>query len=340
MTLRAVGTAILVTVITLLVWAVAESQTLQSDEIRAEVILDPGAAARVLRVAPGARWEGRVQMEVEGPAGVLERLRGAAGDGLRLRVGIELQAGDGDVVFDLRDAIARSDLIRGTGVRVLTVDPPEVAARVEPLVQREFPVTVVLDAGEAERPPIPSPAKVTVWAPESWSERLPASVTARIPAAAVAALRPGETVAVPGVPVGFPDLPPTAWGIRIEPAVVTAEVAMLARTSETTMDRIPIELSLPPDEVGRWRVELHPEDRALLGLRVRGPAASVSRVASGQVRVRAVVELTSEGLAARVDRRPVELFGLPSGVGPVDEAPTVRLTITPIDPDPDAPAPE
>ncbi|MAY75439.1 MAG: hypothetical protein CMJ31_12145 [Phycisphaerae bacterium] len=330
-----VATLGIVTVIALFVWALAESQTLQTEELSFEVLIDPGGSGRALRRAPGEQWDTRLRVEVDGPNAAIDSIRERTLDEpVRLRLGEEIPVAEGEVVVEMREAVSAATMFAGRGVRIRRADPPRVSIEVEPLARRMLPVTVVLDAGEADRPPTPEPAEVEVTLPVAWLDQLPDSVLATVSAASLASLRPGEPSVVPGVPVSVQEMPQGAWGMTFNPPQISATVTLRRRTQEAIIPEVPIEIAMPPDLVGSWRVRIPDDRRSLFNVRVRGTSASVARVIGGQVRVRAIIELTREDLVAGATTHPAKLIGLPQGVGTVDPEFNIPLQISPIEPTP------
>lgn len=323
-------TALVVTLITLLVWALAESQTLRTAEVETALSFDAGATPRALRVAAGEPWDSTVRVTVEGPSGAVDRVRRGLAEGVGLSVGVEIPDLTGRVVVDLAEAMGREEGLRGSGVRVVEVRPARVALEIEPVEERVLAVTVRLEAGEPDSPPVAEPGEVRVRGPASVIGSLGPTAVAVVPPAAIVDLRAGETVTVPGVPVSVESgMRGAAWGLRIEPAQISTRFAIRATTAQATLGSVPLEVSLPPDQLGRWLIEIPEEDRAITGVTVRGPATAVAPIGSGQTRVRAVLELTREDLERGISSKRVEFVGVPrlASASSVDD--TIRLRIRP-----------
>jgi hypothetical protein len=98
---------------------------------------------------------------------------------------------------------------------------------------------------------------------------------------------------------------------------------------------VPVQVVLPPVEVGRWDVEIDAEDR-FLSAEVSGSEEAIARLRSGAEAVIALASLSSDDLTKRVESKEVSFAVLRGGtIQPSGEfavsAPraTVRVRITP-----------
>ena len=331
----ALNTFFFVTLITVFVWVVAESQTLQQGDLSARIRLDVGSTNRAVRVAPEQRWDGRVRLEVEGPAAALDRVREALREPITLRTAELLPEAGATVSLALRDALARHPVFAGSGIQLLRAEPPTIRLQTDEVETRTLSVDAALEAGEPARPPTPEPAEVSVSAPALVWSRLPPRAIARVPAAATAAMTPGEASTVEGVRVELPRRRGVAdddvWGVTIEPPRVDVRVTLRGGTDELTLPELTIAIALPPDSIGQWDITVEGDRPVVSGVRVRGPAEAIDRIEADQVALEAVVSLEPGMLQPGMLRRPVRILGLPPGVGVVGDAPTVDLDISPVE---------
>ncbi|MEM7622299.1 MAG: hypothetical protein AAF235_03765 [Planctomycetota bacterium] len=321
-----IGTLLLVTLITLFVWALADSQTQRTAEVVTTIELVPAVDDRLLRVVGGLGPDGVVRIELEGPQAAYEQVRSAMLDGLVLRLERAISEGTGPISLGLATLLESQAPLAGSGVRILRCIPAEARVEVQPAVRTVLPVRVELEAGESATRPTSDPTSVVVQVPASLEAVMPASVLVTVPAAATATMRAYEPASVEGLVARFDPPIPDAWGITIAPSRVSATVTLRGRTSEAVVAEVDVEFSLPPDELGLWRVTVPREARVLRAVGVRGPTASVARVTSGVVSLRAIARLSAEQLATGVFEVVPEVVGLPQGVALVEPVAPIRVT--------------
>jgi hypothetical protein len=331
-TLRTLGVVTLVTVLT---WVLAESQTVQQRSVSVEVKFAAGGDQRAVRVSPdqdpGApRWTGLVEVTLEGAAGPIESVRRALRSGVTLTVGDELSAEPGVRAVDLREALRLDGALAGSGVSIREAGPPRVTLEVRAVEDRTVPVRAVLPEGSDTEVIAVDPAVVTVRGPTTAVPQSGIEAVALVPGESVAGLLPGQTAERVPAAVRVPGLA-EAWGVRVTPERVAVSVRARSRVETVVVPSVPVQVLLAPSELDRWSIEVAPEDRDIRDVRVTGPVEQVARVASGDLRLVAVVRISFEELERGVGVKEATLTGLngtlPAGLRAEADDLSVGLTV-------------
>lgn len=327
MNIEQVRTALIVSLVSVLVWLFAESRTLRNETLAVPVTIDAGGRTLVFRLTDGNDWAGVVEVELTGPVGLLDALRGPAGEGVLLELGDELPGEPGVRFVDLRDALRRDSLFADSGITIRRTVPETLGLEIDRLETVSLPVQVDLSGVETSGPVTVQPPEIEVRLPASFAGALPEAIVARLDPTRLAALVPGRRSELSQVPVELEGLPDGLWGLRLGETRVTVALAVRARTQNLLIAELPILIELAPADIARWIVEIPPEDRVLSNLSLTGPVAAIDRLRRGEVRLRAIVSISSESLERGIERAPVELVGLPSGVVAEFAGREVRVTV-------------
>ena len=120
-----VKTAILVTFFTVLIWVLAEGESLQTKRTLADVTFPTTTSeSYTVRVADPMAWRGGVELLVEGPTASLEGLEQALRRPITLEPGMAgVPRESGERVLDLREALREHPWFRSRGVTVLSAEP-------------------------------------------------------------------------------------------------------------------------------------------------------------------------------------------------------------------------
>lgn len=324
-----VRTLAVVTIVTLLTWLLAESQTVQRRTLTMEVRLDPGGEQRAVRLVPGSGWDRLVEVSIDGAAANLEAVRRAARAGVTLTVGDELAAEPGVRLVDLREALRNDAVFAGSGVSIGEASPARIEVEVRAVSEVLLPVEVGLPPGSEAEVTVVDPAAVAVVGPESVVSLLGDRVLADVPPALVEGLLPGQSVDRVNLPVriGSPEEPGSLWGVRVRPERVSVSVTVRSRVETAVLPSVPVQVLLAPSELDRWVIEVAAEDRDIRDVRVTGPTAQLDRILSGEVPVVAVVRLSFEELERGVTYKEAELPTLPGGLRAESDDLTVSLTV-------------
>jgi hypothetical protein len=324
---RHVLTYAVVTLVTLLIWMLAESEGVRTDTLRVNVDFAPESGGRVLEVLPDQGYAGTVVITMNGPVARIDALNRELQRTLHLAAGMPSEAGEHRV--DLRAVLSAYPAIRDSGVTITDTDPPAVNVYVDDLVSREATVVVRVPEGSIASAPSPSPAKATLRYPSRLAARLPSTleVYAAIPQASLDALPDGKFATVPGVPLTPPDALRDQLGSRfvtIEPSSVSVGLTPASSDATGVLATVPVQLLIPPIEFDKWVITLDPTDLSIQNATVVGPADLVQQVVDKKILVVAVVQPTFGELenAARTGQPLVKeaVFSLLPGPLRIDAA--------------------
>jgi hypothetical protein len=327
-------TALVASLVTVLIWLFAEGESLISRTSRAEVAVsgEPGSD-RVAWVVDGqTNWRGRVDVTLEGSTGAIDAMDEVFLRPIVIKPGMPgVPATPGEYELSLLDVMREHPSLRGRGVSIVRCDPESVRIGVDELTRVQVPVQVLTPGVLVEGTATSKPAQVSLRAPRAAldkADRAYLFATAEVDQARASGLAPGRNETLAQVPVRAP-----AWMrdnpfVTVEPAQVDVSLMIRSRTAELTIASVPVALMIAPIEVNNWLVDVPAEDRVLKDVRLTGPSEAIEQVRRDEKRVRAVVALSFEELERGVPGKDAEITGLPAGVEARVEDRFVRLTIT------------
>ncbi len=318
-----------VTLIAVMVWVVAEGQTLQRQAVEMKVGF--GSNQQYAASVQTEGWTGSVKVTFEGSANVSTEAQGLNGDLLVVEPGqgtVPIETGVHSV--DLRQLIREMLETRRSALSVVSVEPATVAVRVQQLERIEQDVVVVLPDGIAASNLVVTPAKVALLVPVG---SLTGTVEARVvlDAASLAGQPLGRPISLGerAVTLSNSDSAPLPQGLVVTPASVSVALELQTRAAQVTLASIPIVVQLPPTELNRWNVEIPDSDRVLRDVTLTGPATVIEEYRNGQRQLLAVIRLGFEELETRIESKRAEFPGLGVGVTVEVQDREVGLTITP-----------
>lgn len=311
-------TVVLVSLVTLMVWLLAESRTVRSQAADLSVRMETGPESElVVRAAPGFGWPDAVKIGLSGSTAGLDQVLRSLQGVLVLRVGIEIPASAGIHEIDLREVMRTSETFIEAGVTVNEVTPDRVRVQVDELAVASLPVRAIVPEGvafESGGAPRARPASLRVVGPAGVLARLEGQeALVRLDPGVIDALRPGQSETITRVRVELPD-DPDRWRTEFDPDFVDVTMTLRSRTQSYTLAPMPIQVLLAPGEVGRWSVSLQPGQQDLVGVEVTGPSDQIDRLRSGDVVPTALISLTFDELERGVENKQAQVQGLPPGV--------------------------
>jgi hypothetical protein len=332
-------TILVVTLIAVMLWLLAESRMVRTQTMEAQLVLTTSEPSNgielVVRKTGGQDRTRSVELELDGSTAGIDRLIRQLQNRIELRLGREIPAKPGTFVIDLREELRRSSDLDMHGVTIKSVTPETVEVEVDELETRELPIGIELPEGVlTDGSPRAEPALVQV--------RAPSSVLAGIAEDSAAAvviersqldrLSSGRLETVPDVVVQVKGLESNAWQTTIEPPQVDVLIELKSVTQQLELDPLPVQVVIAPNEIGKWRIELDGNDHDLIGVLVEGPVAGIEALRSGTQRPQALVILTFEDLERGVNEKPAQIVNLPAGCRVVGFERVVGLQITRVEP--------
>lgn len=318
--------AAMAALVAMLIWVFAEGESISSRTVMATVNFPTEPTGDVLIRAQDPNFRGSASVRLEGTTRTIDNAAAFVGSRIRLipgSSGVPSTPGKGAV--DLREAISNMPELRGLGSTVASVEPKQVMVEVIKLVSREVPVRVEFPPDLAlEGEAVASPANITVRVPEAELGRLGegAFAVAFLDSFDLRRLRSESTVSIQ-VLVRAPESLAGVVPLIVTPEQVAVSVRMQRRVETLKIPTVPVWFSLPPTEdAGKWVVEL--QDKFLTDVTLTGPVEELAKVRTGQITMRAMIELSTDDLEKGVTSKPAIFPGLPPGV--TAAANLVRLT--------------
>lgn len=323
-------TAIIVTLITMLVWLYAEGETIVQEQrtIRIQLIAPPGEELAIYPREPQT-----VRLTFRCSAASLRRVNQLTAAPVMIPVGagqslVQISSALQNVFAD--QAVQVVDARTELGQESLTIRAESVvpvAMTVQPsltgITQMEINIAAV------------NPETVTVHMPESLVQQARASaLTVRM--ADIAALeqlvgdaeRRTLSIRLPD----FLQRPEDRVFIRLEEATAEVTFSISRLTDSFEVTGVPLMVQIPPSAAGSNQIE--PELRTLARVTLSGPRQTIERLRARSFVPRAVIDLTDIELFAgtqpsQVSAR-VQIIDLPPGVTWSPENIQVEVTIRPL----------
>lgn len=294
-------TYLIVTVVAVLIWLWAAGETRETDERTFHVQFTTQSPADHI-VTPS---ETTISVEIEGSRSAL-RSAPAMGSPIVLT----LDAGLGDHAVDLIRLLNDHPDLRDARVSVISTDPPAQDVTIHKLVSATVRVEDP-DLGrlQTDGAILINPPHVTVRLPQHLLSRLGAgvSVKALVDPAQLGRLNPGEPARLTAR-VELPESLATQASVRVTPTAVTVSFTVRSNIKEVTLPTIPVHIMGPWKDHEEYIVEVAEADRFLENVTVTADAALIARIAAGDVKVFALVHISSTEKEQGIEAKPVTCF--------------------------------
>lgn len=325
-----ISTALIATVVTLLIWTWAAEKTREETSITGGVRFAP-AEGQALSAEPAAPVT--VTLQVRGSRQAIQRAAAILEQGVIFRLGLGgVPAQPGSYSIELSKVFEELPEIRRSDLSVLNARPDTVTVTVGRLVTRTAPIV-------AEIPLALTTGTITIDPPEA-SITLPESLAASIPQFRIEAfvdvrnLELGRRLTV-DAPLRLPEALASARELaRVEPSTVRVSFTLASRDRTAVIPTVPVQIAGPPGDLRNYDVQVEPGSEFLRGVTVSGPSDAIAQIESGRARIAAIVHLGTDDLVRRTLSKPVSMWLLPPGVAVTrignasDPAPLVSLRIT------------
>jgi hypothetical protein len=315
MMLKRLQTFVLVTTITLLIWLIAESQSLDAATKQIQLrLITPEASGLI--ITSGGSDDRIISVDLQGSTASLDRLLNRLNN-LGGSIDLVLDT-PGEPLVDVMDALTMSPPFRASGVNVRSVEPPTISGiRIERVVEipdvrlalPDLPAGVELMETALIQPPV-----VTVRAPESMASVLAENRIGEIilSETVLDGLQPGLNV-LEQQRIRLPASGNQAL-VVIDPP--TARVTLNVRDATVTWEserELPVNVLLPADLTGEYRVVLNQRDR-FIRVRFTGPAQGIEALQADLPRAVPFIYLRSDELEAGEGQAVLRFQQLPVGV--------------------------
>ena len=327
-------TVLVVTLISAMLWLLAESRMVRTSELEAQVTMiksqASGGIELVVRQSPDEPQLRTIKVELEGSTSGIDRFARAMQNRFELQLGREIPARPGVFTIDLRAELRRSADLDIHGITIKSVVPESVMIEVDEIETRDLPVRVIVPDGvQTDGTPRAEPLQVRVRAPATILSDLEAQhAQVELSENQLNALTPGRLETIPGAIVRIDGLDSGSWATNITPSQVDVLVTLKSITQQLTLDALPVQVLIAPEEISDWRVEIDDSDRDLVGVVVEGPVEAIEALRNGSIRPRAYISLSFEDLGRGVRSKPAQIMNLPKGCRVVGSEKTVGISIT------------
>jgi hypothetical protein len=311
-----------VTLLSLLIWLWAESESLRSLQVspRLEAVAEQSMVEASL---DGLESGGLARIALRGSTAGIDQVQRAMPGILRLTPGTPGVPGEpGEHTLSLREVLAQQQVFRQAGVTVEQVEPAQVRLRVVAMQDVKLPVTVESPSVEFEVPPAANPREVTVRIPAAMKLSDKYAAVAALDEAVLAEAREGERFRT-NIKLVLPNLPDR----RPDPQTVTLEFTLRRKLELHTEPSVGVLVCLPPDEADRWQVQL--KESSVREVTVAGPRDLVQQVRDRKIQLQALLMLTADDLKNKVSSKAVTFATVPPGLLVSTKEPVVQFVITP-----------
>lgn len=331
---------LIVSTITAVVWLFAEGESLttRSETVRVQFVV--GEANRgVLRVRVTDAFQGAVTLELTGSQVGIEAARRALGASVELMPkDLGFPIADGEYQVDLASVLANTEQMVGSGVKIVSATPARVGVEYVVLETIDVPVQPVVNGLNLTQEPVvePTVASVRVPAALSRSAREAIGVFAVVPESQLQSVEEGVLV-TRTVPLSLDEASRALRDVELlTTGRATVRFTVESTAIEEELSSVPVWVVVPPSLSEQWSVELA-SNQTVVRVRVRGPRDAITRIASSETPLIAVVSLDANEMLNRVEskelswfiRRDGQLRPLPRGVEVIDaDRVSVNLTIT------------
>ena len=332
--LEFIRNALIVIVITCLVWLFAEAESLRTTQGPAEIVFVTEAGSdRVVMLPDSAdKLSGRVmtQVEIEGSAASIDAAERVLRRPLRLTPGMDgVPREPGERMVRLAEVLRSHPDLRQLGITVRKIDPAEVRIMIDQIETRELKVVSPVERDDVEGAVEVRPATVKMRLPASQAKLLAESsvLTARLDADVVRSLTRGRRQTVPGVTLALPPELTLPGVVALEPRTVDVSLTMRAQVRTITIPTVPVHVRLAPAELGMWDIEIPEQDRFITDVSCTGPFEGIAALEDRSVTLVATLALSFEELERGITSKEVVFLDLPPGVKAEAATRNVRLTI-------------
>jgi len=273
-----------VTLLTVVIWlwAAARTEDFQTDKTKLHFTTSVGSLSTV------SPTEKTVALTFKGPQTSLNAARKACQKGIELSIAND----DGEVTLDIASRMNALDVIRGTGAEVVSAEPISITLLVQTMVIVEATVEQVLPGVTVSGDVTVDPATVTLRIPKQLRNQLPEAVTvhAVVSETILEQLRPGE--------------------MHIEDATIQLPAALSfkiqSKTDKTTLPQVRVLIAAPAEDYAAYSVSL--PVKIIPNVTIEADKEIISKIASGEITVFALVRLASRDMEQRIDSKNVTSF--------------------------------
>lgn len=287
-----------VTLLTVVIWLWAAARTEVELYVNAKLHFTTSVGS-LSTVSPTSKF---VRLTFKGPQSSLN----AAGEACLKGIELSIADDDGEVTLDIASRMNTLDVIRDTGAEVVSADPTSITLLVQTMVIVEAAVEQVLPGVTVSGDVTVDPATVTLRIPKQLRSQLPEAVTvhAVVSETVLEQLRPGKMHtedATIQLPAALED-----QGVIIEPNRVSLSFKIQSKTDKTTLPQVRVLIAAPAEDYAAYSVSL--PVKIIPNVTIEADKEIISKIASGEITVFALVRLASRDMEQRIDSKNVTSF--------------------------------
>lgn len=294
-------TLLIVTVVAVLIWLWAAGETRETDKRTFRVQFTTQMPTEHI-VQPN---EMTLAVEIEGSRSALRSAQ-AMGSPIVLT----LDAGLGDHSVDLAQLLNDHPGLRDARISVISTDPPTQDLMIYKLTSATARVEepdlgrLQVDGAVAIDPP-----QVTIHMPQRLKRRLGPDITVKavLDPTKLEQLKPGEPARLTAR-LQLPESLASQRSVSITPTAVMVSFTARSNIRETTLPTVPVHISGPWKDHDEYVVEVTEADRFLENVTVTADAALIDRIEAGDVKVFALVHISSTEKEQGIEAKPVTCF--------------------------------
>ncbi len=300
--LRQIPTLLLVSLVTLLIWAFAEAETLRSRDVVMELVFEPDPEGdRTIEVrSASAAMVGVTQVlrptvYLEGSAHAVDEAERTLRKPLRLDpYSPAMPRQPGEHAVSLRDLVREHPDLALSRVTIKRVEPVEVFVQIDEMASVDAAVRVEVGAGDLEGTPEARPARARIRVPSRLASSLPpdAYVIASPDAPDLERALPGRRETISNVRLSLPPTLATVREARIQPPMADVVLTLRSRTPTSKALTVPVQVVMAGIEQSKWDVVIDAQGQFVSDVTVTGPAEFVRQIDSRQLAVVALLPLS------------------------------------------------
>lgn len=334
-----IWTAIVVTIVTILIWAWAAGETLEQRQVTLRLnFVARDVSAWIVRPSTNS-----ATVTVEGPTRALQEFAARADTPLNIELGWEtLPATPGTHSASIESLLANHPDLHGMSVRIVDSKPATIEVEVDERVRAKAEIRAELTGVQTEGEVIVQPRTAQITMPGRLREKNPGTLylTARADPVQLASLEADRTQTLV-LNVVLPTEFAGATDVSFTPTLATVTFNIRSQIRELHIDTVRVHISGTPENADEYHIAVEPKQ--LSNITIRADGELIRRIERESIPVVAFVHLTSLELEQHLTNKPVTYFmamvpnaqtGGTTGVAIAartedsDDSPTIQLTIT------------
>ena len=340
-------TLLLVTIVAMLIWLVAEANTPKNEIVFEASVAFTVADAENYIVEPDHVG---VRLTVSGTKQAVDELENA----LKKKMSLALPAKNGTVTIrNIKERLEQLSDFSNSGATLLNANPEQIKVDITELVDVNAAVQQRMPEGSLVQDPVVSPKEATITLPRNEADRLPDDLTleAVVDPDAIQHLEPGVLHTVNST-IRLPEPYASLKNVTVSPADARVSFRLVSRHRSVTIDKVYVQVLANPSIAEAFRIAL-PEP-VLRNVNVMASIEFADQLEPGPngepaaARVVAILPLTNLELEQGASEKPVAEFMvlLPDGTGREVDAtvagsahPMIKLVVDPVVAEPAASPP-